>query len=400
MDYLMIHDLLLAVLWGHPIKQKDKLIAEECYDFMKKHEIRALAANSVTMIAGQNKELSAKWKQVIYQTVYRYHQLVQIQNQLLKIYAQNEIPVVVVKGTSAAKYYPIPEYRTMGDIDLMTKPHSFDMCCELTINAGWKDTTSVSERKRNRHRVFEKNGVVLEIHQYFVVTENYENAVQFETLLGENILKDSFELPDMINGLVLIEHVQQHMQAGIGLRQIIDWMYFADRCLRGTNWNAFLLIAEKTGLRMMAEAITKVCCDYLGLDDHAVDFSNHVESETSQWLFEYILYCGNFGREKNDVRMETTGALQLLRHPVRMMTFLQNRGMENWGLVKQHPSLRHFAWAYQITRYMRNGLSSFRSLADVYRVVHENQIKDRVFSELGIRSVDSQPIVFVENENH
>ena len=47
--------------------------------------------------------------------------------------AFKNIPVVVVKGTSAAKYYPKPQLRTMGDIDIVSELNEYQFTIKCLI---------------------------------------------------------------------------------------------------------------------------------------------------------------------------------------------------------------------------------------------------------------------------
>ena len=47
------------------------------------------------------------------------------------------VPYVILKGTSVAQYYPYPDYRMMGDIDIMTRREDLETACEQLMEAGY-----------------------------------------------------------------------------------------------------------------------------------------------------------------------------------------------------------------------------------------------------------------------
>ena len=63
----------------------------------------------------------------------------------------------------------------------------------------------------------------------------------------------------MINGLVLLDHVRYHLQGGLGIRQIIDWMMFVHANLNDETWETgFAQLARGAGLETLAVTMTSM----------------------------------------------------------------------------------------------------------------------------------------------
>lgn len=77
------------------------------------------------------------------------------------------IPYVVLKGLTAAIYYPDPLRRTLGDIDIIVRPEDFSRTYNALVNAGYK--TDDPEIGDSRHVHFTLNGVVIELHRRYAV---------------------------------------------------------------------------------------------------------------------------------------------------------------------------------------------------------------------------------------
>ena len=85
-------------------------------------------------------------------------------------------------------------------------------------------------------------------------------------MLISSIPDNSTVLPDDENGIVLLSHIRQHLESGLGLRQIIDWMMFVRSYLNDEMWfSSFHEKAQRTGLESLAVITTKMCQKYLGL---------------------------------------------------------------------------------------------------------------------------------------
>ena len=85
----------------------------------------------------------------------------QAQQKLCLLFQSEGIPCAVIKGSSAACYYPQPENRIMGDIDLLIAPGHFDRACQLISS----DSEFLEEN--NRHRKFKYHGFSVELHRAF-----------------------------------------------------------------------------------------------------------------------------------------------------------------------------------------------------------------------------------------
>ena len=102
-----------------------------------------------------------------------------------------------------------------------------------------------------------------------------------------------------MNGLVLLEHIGQHMMAGLGLRQVIDWMMFVNTALHDEEWSTFQEMAQAAGLETLAKVATKMCVRYFGLTgsfEWCMDADDAVVDE----ILDYLFASGNFGSKKRD----------------------------------------------------------------------------------------------------
>ena len=370
-----VFELIKLSLWG----KGDPTVDWSVYQEMKSQALVALPA-SVLSTLGLPSELIREWRNVIYQQITYYEYYMYVQSHL-----PIDVPYVILKGSSAAQYYPHPEYRTMGDIDIITRQEDYDSSCKAMLNNAWHETTSEFDMKRGRHRSFEKNGFIVEIHAFFASMNDVKKAKVFDELIMRNITGEHI-LPDLINGLVLIEHVNQHMEEGIGLRQIIDWMMFVDKCLTEDQWNEFETMAVETGLKELAVTTTRMCEIYLGLPTHT--WCADKNTKICRDLMEYIMKCGDFGIKKNKKDTIYISRLYQLRHPIMAIKDLQQKGCQN-PMIAKNKILKHFAWVIEGGRRIYktpNMLGKYRNARKI----------NALFKSLGIsRHIDG--LIFYED---
>lgn len=315
----------------------------ELYKEMKKQAIAALPASHFASIT-MDKTLRERWKNDIIQQIAFFTKYTYAEGRL-----PITVPYVILKGSAAAQYYPHPEYRCMGDIDIMTRREDFMTACEMMKESNWQDITTKEDRESGRHIAFRKNDIIVEIHAFFASMNDRKKAKMLDDFIIYNIDSTHY-LPDLINGLVLIDHINQHLEYGLGLRQIIDWMMFADKCLTEGQWESFQPLVNEIGLEKLAITITRMCEMYLGLASHK--WASEADDKICAELMDYIFSCGNFGNKiekKDKLSISRAGRL---RKPVDLIRQLQIEGSKKW-IKAQNPILRPFSWIWQGVQYMR-----------------------------------------------
>ena len=337
--YKHLFGVIRKSLWNKGVAYAD----QEVYEEMRMHGLVALPASVIRELSLTD-ELLDTWKKAIISQVRGYCVYTEAQASL-----PITVPYVILKGTEAAKYYPYPEYRAMGDIDIMTPREDFETACDLLISAGYEELNN----GELRHREFIKNGIIIEVHRYFASLNDPGQAEYLDDLIIENI-NPSHVLPDMVNGLVLLEHISQHLEHGLGLRQIIDWMMFVNECLPESKWPEFRELAQNIGLEKLAIVATRMCEVYMALPSRG--WCNSVDEDLCERFMEYVLNSGNFGNKWDNESSAGTKVLTYSRTPQAAFRLLQKNGEKNWKLAQDHPALKSFAWIYQAGIYIGKGL--------------------------------------------
>lgn len=375
-----VKNLIKMAFWNTGTASVDASVFEE----MKRHAIAAIPA-SVLVRLDMSSELLGKWNSTVLQQV-AYYCHNKYQQDTLPI----SVPYVILKGTTAAQYYPHPEYRSMGDIDIMTKHEDFDLAYSQLIENGYQ-----LEKNNEREKGIVKNGVMVELHHYFASLNDPKQAAYLDELIIENI-NDTHILPDMINGLVLLEHVSQHLENGLGLRQILDWMMFVDKCLPDEKWPEFQEMVQKIGLKQLAIVVTQMCILYMGLP--ARKWCAEAEPDLCEQLMEYVLASGNFGNKQTDVGAITENVFARSRTPRSAFALFQDRGLVNWKATRQYKIFRSFAWLYQMGRYVVMGVRSKQSPGQIIGEYRDARRRNAMFDALGVKQVAKGLVVYRNGE--
>lgn len=372
--YYDVLDLLKAAIWGNT--QFTKIVSQEVYDELKKHTVLAIITPILKDLV-MDQKLRIDWnKQILHLVAFS------VQNSHEQATLPITVPYVVLKGTEAARYYPVPMFRTSGDIDILPRKECFEIACSMLQEAGYQEVTSKSEREFGRHRSFRKNDVLIEVHAFFALMREHDKAEELDNLLFENIT-DSHKLPDMINGLVLLEHMNQHMSGGLGLRHILDWMLFVSKCLPDENWPDFQKKAQLIGLEKLAITTTRMCEIYLDLPERI--WCAEADEGLCSRLMEYVLMSGNFGIKRQGENVIGEGFFAYARSLKDTFRLLSLRGKVNWKIAKEHKWLSPLAWLYQLFRYLVRGLGREHAFKQLRREYVAAKRKNDLLDELRVR---------------
>lgn len=374
-DWKRFEEFIKAAVWEMPAGSTDWEIYNRC----REHGIQALAA-PILKDTSMPDDLRKRWKEDIQRHILRYARYTYLLSQL-----PVTVPYVILKGLSAARYYSSPEYRSLGDIDIMTLREDMQAACDSLLENGYREIIEPN----HRHREFVKDGFIVEVHISYAWVDDIDQARNIDNLILENIVKShEHTLPDLENGLVLLEHINHHLESGLGLRQIIDWMMFVHRCLPDEKWPEFRKLAEQVGLESLAVNAARMCELYLGLPEH--NWSKSADEKVCEYLMDYVLTSGNFGRqiEYEDRRAVARG--EWLQHPAALLRELQRRGVKKWEKA-DNPLARPFAWVWEGIRLAGGNDGLVKGLQDSKR-------RDMMFEALGIKRRKNGMVVYKDGE--
>ena len=214
--------------------------------------------------------------QVEYQkTLYDEHK--KAISELAKFYHDNGIQMMLMKGYGLSLYWPTPEHRPVGDIDIYLG-HLWQFGDQLV-----RDKLSIEvEDSHEHHTTFPYNGILVENHYDFINTKANKEAKHIEDKLkqlassepkkvkiGIEGKESELILPSAdFNAIFLMRHQGQHFAGSeITLRQVLDWGFFMQHEHDNITWTEILPFLKEIGLWKFFNQINAICVDYLGFED-------------------------------------------------------------------------------------------------------------------------------------
>lgn len=234
-------------------------------------------------------------------------------------------PVVLLKGVGTSSFYPEPELRKSGDIDLLlTDPSLVGQAEEKLVELGFRKKTTQSAL----HHCVMVNGEGIEAELHTMLAEPFDHSGvnrYLEELVcqcrNEIIRKEimGIELPilsDAYHAFELLLHMLQHyLRAGFGLKLLCDWVVFWNRETERKEQEKYLQLASKAGVKGFSDMITLCCCEYLGLDRQKIGWMNCEQGLNVQEFLEDVLAAEEFGHSSAErmVTLQGNGILAYVR---------------------------------------------------------------------------------------
>ena len=323
-----------------------------------------------------------------------YMRLLYEQDKLLRLLAEHNLPCVILKGCAAAVYYPKPHLRAMGDVDLLVPRDRFADAAKCMEENGYTPQHENAEtEKPPRHISFTKNGIEFELHHHFSTSCPEADEI-LEPAIGRREYRElnGFRfpvLPETENGIVLLEHIHQHLTFDyLGLRQIIDWAMYCHAVTGNAAWEAeFAPLAEKIGLSRLARNVTAMCEKHLGLPA-AAGTRTPAEEAIADTLLEVLLTAGNFGKRQMTSSRDSGARIERILGHIRhrgLCTYFRDSGLDNWKLCQKHRVLKPLAVPYGMVRFLvRGGAAIIRTgkYKEQLRYIRDKNQFDRA---LGLR---------------
>ena len=306
------------------------------------------------------------------------------------------ISFVVLKGAAAAVYYPVPLRRTQGDIDIIVRPEDFTNTYNMLIANGYQALDPLKKMKWENELHFEKEGILIELHHSFARLGTKTQKALLNQWVYDGIpeaVKSTINnqtfpmLTEPLNGLVLLVHIYNHLEAGLGFRHIIDWIMYVNRELHDECWPEFREKSDQLGLTKLAKVTTRAGQLYLGLTEENITWCLDVDEKLCAKLMDYLFKCGDFGR-KMGANNTVTMVFSQGKGINNFFFNLQRNGERTWNALEKHPGLKPYAWIYQGFRWAFRGNKKNITLVELIRDFKDSRRRSYLMEALEVKKTE------------
>lgn len=303
--------LLRAALWGEV--PKTSLFKEASWDqiihLADVQTVRGLLLDGISLLPKNLipdedivMELAGKQNKIVIHNQVHRDTIIQIDKAL----KAKSIAAVLMKGQITALRYPQPLHRQPGDIDFVIRKEDFPKTLNVLDTIGKVDRNLVHEH----HGMAWVNNVTVEphykVHNYQRPSTDKAMQEMFSKVFPDKLIKadiDGYKVnvfPPTFESVFLISHIVNHVyEEGLGLRQVIDYAMFLDKCADKIDWLQHDEFLYRMRMQRAFRIFTCICVEYLGLIlPSQVEPFSYKEKEWAKKMIEDIFEVGNFGRGK------------------------------------------------------------------------------------------------------
>lgn len=259
------------------------------------------------------------------QIVRQSYRLLMLDRYVINTLQEHGIDAILLKGCGTAAWYPVPELRKSGDVDLLLKNEAETLKALQILSE--KGFTKEKEQLSQHHMVCESPDHI-EIELHTALTEPFDSDKTNQFLMEcqkayfthrreVNTMGVTFQLTaDGYHAFYLLLHMLHHyLRAGFGIKLLCDWVVFWAKQVSDGEKETFLRLVRESGTLGFAQMMTKVCVCYLGLKEDNVNFlleaKNASKSQKSIDLTEELMLeifdAEEFGRSSSDRMVSLRG---------------------------------------------------------------------------------------------
>lgn len=256
---------------------------------------KSLASEPCQDNNGIGKMDKLKWLSMVLNMERQYTKHESIIAELAAFYREAGYQMMLLKGYGLSKYWPIPNHRPTGDIDIYLmfmnsegkdKSHPAWECADKLIT---EKLGIQVDNSHHHHSVFTYKGIMVENHYDFVNVHSHRSnrwiENEFKTLAltrneeytFDNGAKLLFPSP-LLNCLFVARHNAIHFAAEhLNLRQLLDWALFVEDRHKDIDWNYFWNIAKKMGMEKFVLCMSFISIRQLAFEKDVFHIPNEYE---------------------------------------------------------------------------------------------------------------------------
>lgn len=238
----------------------------------KEHKVTGLAYSSVK---GQLQELEIdqqllnEWKREVIFSGMNQQRHVKHSAEILRLFNEEKIPVIVLKGIVLRELFPHPDLRTMSDLDILVHEEDLARIGAFLTTRGFKKL----EAPQEKHDVYYKGSFKVEVHWSLTEEGMFRGGKSYEEGIWERVREVevlgvktlTLGYNDFIFHLII--HMASHTAYhGFGIRYLLDLVVMIEQQGAFIDWAEVVRLMDACQVRKYSAVLFKCCEDLFGLE--------------------------------------------------------------------------------------------------------------------------------------
>ena len=305
--------LLRAAIWDTPANIDGPIDWKEVLRIAKHHATQTLICGTASLMEGDNKPKpeALAWMQNAMRNNLVFHlRLKRAMLTAVKMLRDNGIDPVVLKGFTLAMYYPNPELRQFGDIDLYVGLNQFHQACEVLRHMEGSYNWGKERVEKGRHYNIEFGDFAIETHHSSADIFDPKEKEVYDRLENDGLVQNAKHLnfegtditvpSDEFAVFFTFFHAWHHfMTTGVGWRQLCDLALILHACHGHLDLNKLEGFINDMKLTTPWQTFGQLIVEHLALPQAEMPFYNGKSRRKAEKLYRRIMEEGNFNRQSS-----------------------------------------------------------------------------------------------------
>lgn len=311
---------------------------------------------------------------------------------------QIELPHLLFKGFIVKNYYPIPELRNFGDIDILIKPTDRKKSHELMLRLGYeailmKDSTYCYTKAGEFYEIHtaicsDRISEKIDLREYF--QSIWENTLSFENYSYTYTLTPEYHF------IYLLAHIAKHASVlGAGIRMYMDIAVYLLHFQNSLNWEWIFKELKSIQLYDFAFVVLSAVNDWfhIDLDNAGLPFQiPSISKQFSDEFLDYTMLGGIFGEGVRTVGESMLSIRGTEKSPFSKTAILKKRLFPSsaelnstYTYLQRFPFLLPAAWIQRIFQASKRKKHYVRELQTVLSL-DKDYVKNmqKLYKNLGL----------------
>ena len=260
--------LIRISITGRPEPFSSKIDWTEMMHYSSNQGVLGVAFGAIEFLPEEDRphiDFIMDWmRQITYlESINKIHK--DVISELARFLHKHDIHMLLLKGYGLSLFWPKPDSRPIGDIDIYTFGKWEETDKLICQKLGIKSNTS-----HHKHSELHYKGKVIENHYEFLNVHAHRSTAKIEDILHEelNAYPDK-EIPNLyypscrFNALYLLRHSGEHFAStSMKLRLVLDWAFFVKS--NSVDWQWLLQILDRVGMKQYLAVLNAICVRHLG----------------------------------------------------------------------------------------------------------------------------------------
>lgn len=235
-----------------------------------------------------------------------YYQIEQFTRRIADLFDANNISYILLKGISLAAFYPVPEYRQLGDVDIyINDKEMFNRANALLFANGYTKDDEISDHHQGYLYKVPQTGrtMILELHYRIVGLYQYAPVNKIvDDVFAANTFSPAMQtvndrnypvLPPTEYTFYMIHHMLKHyLYSGFGIRLLCDFTFFLGHNYTAIDFAKIHTWCKESKILHLYEIILETCRIYLGLPE-TIDSKIHYNKNDCKTFITQLLEDGD-----------------------------------------------------------------------------------------------------------